>query len=142
MDLIIILIIITPVNFKIWKTFSFRRKRKTPIILVICSTLQTSLTSNYSIYMVSLASTRIILLTSLATTQYHLSVANDVNRMLWVEADDTIWMLWFRANDTIWMLQFEANAISRVPYITKIISFLLFSPKWKRFSNFQVYSCD
>ena len=30
----------------------------------------------------------------------------------------------------------------RVLYITKIISFFLFSPKWKSFSNFQVYSCD
>ena len=30
----------------------------------------------------------------------------------------------------------------RVLYITKIISFFLFSPKWKSFSNFQLNSCD
>ena len=30
----------------------------------------------------------------------------------------------------------------RVVYITKIISFFPFSPKWKSFSNFQLNSCD
>ena len=105
-----------------------------------------SLALNYSIQMVSLASIRSILFASLATDQWRdrmLGVgANDANGMLRVEADDTIWMLWFKANDTIWMLQFEANDISRVLYITKLISFLLHSPKWIAFSNFQMYSCD
>ena len=134
-------------TWKFEKLFHLGERSKKLIIFVIYSTLDMSLASNCSIQMVSLALNHSIQMVSSASTRSILfaslwPLTNDATECSELEPVTPIECFDVKPMTPFGCCSLKPMTYFRVLYITNIIIFLLFSPIWKSFSNFEEYSCD